>query len=392
MTEQGVGTQNISRVELITGARYFGKSFNPVSFYFCYSATSTLEVFVAEVNNTFGERHIYVLPSSSQLKLEPASSAVYCARFMTSKVFHVSPFNDVSGLYEFKVSDLSKRIQVNINQLKDETTKIMATYLIGEAPYFPLTDYNLFKMMAKYPVTALLTMPRITLEAFKLHYSLHMRVYAKPPPQSEGTIGLIEASWAQSYARTKVLPELERRFSPLLLLLPNHTSQAIEGTSQGKQSIAVDILSWDFFCTLHERGCGLRGLLEAFASGYFETAHLQNLIFRSYGSDIDAIGSLNVPAEIPRLGYVPPVPVSEASRPPPFLNPEIPDSISPLLPVDWLELGPKSHVLFFSSTRSIRIALALVVATRARCTILCFGIDVSYVSLKYATSHLLPHV
>jgi cyclopropane fatty-acyl-phospholipid synthase-like methyltransferase len=51
----------IARVELLTMPRMFGHVFNPVSFHYCYRADGSVRCVVAEVNNTFGERHLYIL-------------------------------------------------------------------------------------------------------------------------------------------------------------------------------------------------------------------------------------------------------------------------------------------------------------------------------------------
>jgi DUF1365 family protein len=381
MTEHGVETGKISRIELVTGARYLGKAFNPVSFYFCYSSSNTLEIFVAEVNNTFGERHIYLLPATSALELDKVSSTVYSTRFLTNKVFHVSPFNDVSGLYEFKISDLTQRIQVNINQLETESTRIMATYLIGQAPYREISDYNLVKMLAKYPVTALLTFPRITMEAFKLHYKLHMRVYAKPPPQSPNTIGLIESTWAQAHAQSKVLPALQSVLGRAVLQLPNQTSMVLSGSNDTQKSLDIRVLSWDFFCVLHEHGCRMSSLLEAFVSGYVEAVDLYELIrrfrhFESRSNDSNAVW------EVPQIAYVPPIPVAEAPRPPPFLNTVSASFNLSHLIGESFELNKSSDILFLANTTSILDALQTVAATKAKCTIICAGIDVRFISHK----------
>lgn len=75
----------------------------------------------------------------------------YSHRALTDKVFHVSPFNNVSGKYEFKFSDPRKLVQVNINQLGDDGSKIMATFLLGkEGSYVPLNDRNVASMVLKY--------------------------------------------------------------------------------------------------------------------------------------------------------------------------------------------------------------------------------------------------
>jgi DUF1365 family protein len=71
--------------------RVLGHAFKPVSFWYAHRADGSLAAIVAEVNNTFGERHCYLLP-------EPQ----YGQTLLAHKVFHVSPFCDVQGEYRFR--------------------------------------------------------------------------------------------------------------------------------------------------------------------------------------------------------------------------------------------------------------------------------------------------
>ncbi len=71
--------------------RVLGHAFKPVSFWYAHRADGSLSAIVAEVNNTFGERHCYLLP-------EPQ----YGQTILAHKVFHVSPFCDVQGEYRFR--------------------------------------------------------------------------------------------------------------------------------------------------------------------------------------------------------------------------------------------------------------------------------------------------
>ena len=73
--------------------RVLGFTFKPVSFWYCHRADETLAAVVVEVNNTFGERHCYVLD-------EPGLA--FGRELQANKVFHVSPFCDVSGSYRFR--------------------------------------------------------------------------------------------------------------------------------------------------------------------------------------------------------------------------------------------------------------------------------------------------
>ena len=88
-------------IRLLTHLRYFGYSFNPVSFYYCFDATGTrVETIVAEITNTpWKERHAYVLPVAA------ASAQRRGAwRFSFDKQFHVSPFMPMDMRYDWRFS------------------------------------------------------------------------------------------------------------------------------------------------------------------------------------------------------------------------------------------------------------------------------------------------
>ncbi len=74
--------------------RVLGYAFKPVSFWFCHRADGKLRCVVTEVNNTFGERHAYLLDEGRIL--------VWGEELKATKVFHVSPFCDVQGSYRFR--------------------------------------------------------------------------------------------------------------------------------------------------------------------------------------------------------------------------------------------------------------------------------------------------
>ncbi len=73
--------------------RVLGHTFKPVSFWYCHRVDDSLAAIVVEVNNTFGERHCYLLAG--------AELAFGC-ELRARKVFHVSPFCDVAGSYRFR--------------------------------------------------------------------------------------------------------------------------------------------------------------------------------------------------------------------------------------------------------------------------------------------------
>jgi uncharacterized protein len=73
--------------------RVVGFTFKPVSFWYCHRTDATLAAVVVEVNNTFGERHCYLLSGAT---------LGFGREIAATKVFHVSPFCDVAGTYRFR--------------------------------------------------------------------------------------------------------------------------------------------------------------------------------------------------------------------------------------------------------------------------------------------------
>jgi len=73
--------------------RMFGVAFKPVSFWYAHRKDGRLAAIVVEVNNTFGERHCYLL-TGEQLAFGRTVEA--------RKVFHVSPFCETRGDYRFR--------------------------------------------------------------------------------------------------------------------------------------------------------------------------------------------------------------------------------------------------------------------------------------------------
>ena len=86
----GIGLGDRGRVLMLASARVLGHVFDPLSVFWCYDSDGVLACVVAEVHNTYGERHAYLL------RPDQAGTA------MTDKGFYVSPFFDVTGTYELR--------------------------------------------------------------------------------------------------------------------------------------------------------------------------------------------------------------------------------------------------------------------------------------------------
>ena len=90
------GIEAEGEIVLQTMPRIMGYVFNPVSFMFCHDAQSHLVAVLCEVNNTFGERHNYIVAHADGRPIGPRDS------LWARKVFHVSPFFPVRGEYRFR--------------------------------------------------------------------------------------------------------------------------------------------------------------------------------------------------------------------------------------------------------------------------------------------------
>lgn len=179
LTANGIDVP-VERVFLVTSARYFNYIFNPVSFYYCFDNSETIVAMVAEVNNTFGERHIYI-PEKTNSDLDSEDQNRYVAK----KAFHVSPFNDLEGQYEFFFPDPRQHLDVKINLIKAQQPFFKARL---HGLMSPLNSRNLLKTLLKHPTLPHLTMPRILYEAAKLFFLRKMSYIEKPDPVSPMTV------------------------------------------------------------------------------------------------------------------------------------------------------------------------------------------------------------
>lgn len=91
------------RVVVLANVRALGYVFNPISVYWCYSAEGSLVAHVAEVHNTYGDRHAYVLPADARA----GGSTV-------TKEMYVSPFYPVDGSYHIRISEPRETLSISV--------------------------------------------------------------------------------------------------------------------------------------------------------------------------------------------------------------------------------------------------------------------------------------
>jgi len=166
---------------LQTFPRVMGYVFNPVSFWMCTRANGQVQAVLAEVNNTFGERHCYLLYKSSGDVLRSGET------LNSKKVFYVSPFCEVRGDYHFRFlfpQDSSSGIHsVCRIELHEEGSAVINTSISGIS--HPLSQSKLWLAFLRFPLMSLGVIFRIHWQALKL-WLKGVPFHSKPnPPEFE---------------------------------------------------------------------------------------------------------------------------------------------------------------------------------------------------------------
>jgi uncharacterized protein len=141
---------------LQTYPRVLGYVFKPVSFWHCQRADGSLAAIVAEVNNTFGERHCYLLAGPE---------LAYGRELVARKVFHVSPFCSVQGRYRFRFMRTAGRTVARVDH-DDEQGPLLETSVSGELQ--PLTAQAVRAAFFGMPLMTLGVLARIHWHALLL--------------------------------------------------------------------------------------------------------------------------------------------------------------------------------------------------------------------------------
>jgi uncharacterized protein len=90
------------KVSMLASARVLGHVFNPLSVFWCHRPDGELACVIAEVHNTYGGRHAYLLPA----RADGAAAA--------DKRFYVSPFFEVQGRYRMRLPEPGEHLDLSI--------------------------------------------------------------------------------------------------------------------------------------------------------------------------------------------------------------------------------------------------------------------------------------
>lgn len=142
------------QILMLANARVLGYVFNPLTLYWCRRADGTLAGVVAEVHNTYGGRHRYLL--------RPDRTGTATA----TKEFYVSPFNPVAGSYRLTVPVPDDRLGVSIALRDPDGAVLFAATMTGTV--YPATPAVVLRALLGTPLAPLAVAARIRVQGLRL--------------------------------------------------------------------------------------------------------------------------------------------------------------------------------------------------------------------------------
>ena len=171
------GIDGIARIELLAQPRVLGHVFNPVSFWLCRDSKAALIAVIAEVTNTYGDRHSYLCHHGDLRPIDPSD------QLQATKIFHVSPFQKIEGGYSFRFDINDDRVGVWIDYSAGNGG-LIAT-LTGKRR--PLSNAGIVRAMLRRSLGARRVLALIHWQALKLWWKGATFRSRPEPPQEEIT-------------------------------------------------------------------------------------------------------------------------------------------------------------------------------------------------------------
>ncbi|WP_431046611.1 DUF1365 domain-containing protein [Roseateles sp. L2-2] len=199
-------------IRLLAMPRLFGYAFNPLSVWFCHAPDGPLRAIVYEVNNTFGERHSYLI------EVDEAQREAAVVQQRSGKQLYVSPFLGMALEYRFRIEPPRERLSIGVSVhdggagatgVGSDAVGVEGSTVLNarlDATHAPLTDGALLRLLVTHPLLTLKVVVGIHWEALRLWLKgarLHERPAAPDRPMT-----IIRADGAIRTESNRVEPAL----------------------------------------------------------------------------------------------------------------------------------------------------------------------------------------
>jgi DUF1365 family protein len=154
------------QILMLANARVLGYSFNPISVFWCYRRSGDLLCVVAEVHNTYGGRHAYVVAPDER------------GRAVVAKELYVSPFHPVDGEYRLTLPEPGEALALTVALHRPGARPFVAS-VRGRRQ--PATTGAVLRASVRTPVAPLLGMARIRWHGIRL-WRRGLPVVPRPTP------------------------------------------------------------------------------------------------------------------------------------------------------------------------------------------------------------------
>ncbi|WP_336880619.1 DUF1365 domain-containing protein [Rhodococcus globerulus] len=160
------------RILMLANARVLGYVFNPLSVFWCLNDDGAVRCVVAEVHNTYGERHCYLLETNDN------------GAARTPKEFYVSPFNDVSGEYRMRLPLPKESVELSIVLARPDQAPFVATV---RGRCVPATAGVIIRSFLAIPTAPLRVSAQIRYQGIRL-WARRLPVVLRPQHQPQEAV------------------------------------------------------------------------------------------------------------------------------------------------------------------------------------------------------------
>ncbi len=181
-------------ITMLANARCLGYVFNPLSLFWCHDLAGALVCVIAEVHNTYGEGHCYLLfPDES-------------GRAETEKAFYVSPFYPVDGSYRMSVPEPAEQLAVTITLHRPHGRPFTASV---RGVRRPATVRGVLGLLLRHPFAT----QRVRLQILRHGLALYFKglpIMPRPKPTQEVQVSIESTAAAGRGAAPRIARLVER--------------------------------------------------------------------------------------------------------------------------------------------------------------------------------------